>query len=227
MRRTFTAGCAAFILIVALAACGEDAAQPSQTTLPRIGAPNYATLAPTPPTTTTTTISPSDTLSSSAAAAAALPGGTDSYQIRNNDSLSKIANRYKITINELCRLNDFGDCPQTLLIPGRTIIVPARDPAELDEARTALFTGLPPSEDQPCPDGSRRPTYEITAADTSQTRAARRAGVELELLSWINRGNPAWNSFVPGTRLLLPCDGEEWDEDINIQITLDPDSTVV
>lgn len=227
MRRRLTSFAMATGLMVGLAACGEESTRQTQTTVARVGAPNYATLAPVPPTTTTTTLPPSETIAPSAAAAAAYPQGTETYRIQNNDSLSKIAGRYNITINELCRLNDFGDCPQTLLMVGREVVVPARDMAAIDEARAALFSGLPPSEDEPCPDGSRRRTYEITSADTSQTRAARRAGVELQLLEWINRGNPAWNKFVPGTRLLLPCDGEEWDDDFSVGITLDPDSTIV
>lgn len=224
MRQRVITGCAGLVLAFGLMGCSEETARSSQTTLPRIGAPNYATLAPVPPTTTSTTLAPSETLPFDEAARAA---GNDTYQIRNNDSLSRISNLYDITINELCRMNDFRDCPQTVLIPGREIIVPMRDTAVVDEERAALFSGMPPTEDQPCPDGSRRPTYEITSADTSQTRAARRAGVDFDLLQWINRGNPVWNSFVPGTKLLLPCPGEEWDEDFSMEIVLDPDSTLV
>lgn len=224
MHQTIVAGCAGVVLTLGLVGCGEEVARSTSTTLPRIGAPNYATLAPVPPTTTSTTLAPSETLPFADAARAA---GNDTYEIQNNDSLSKISNQYGITITQLCRMNDFRDCPQTVLIPGREIIVPLRDTTADEAARTAMLSGLPPSADEPCADGSRRPTYEITSADTSQTRAARRAGVDFELLQWINRGNPAWNSFVPGTKLLLPCAGEKWDDDLAAQIQLDPDSTVI
>lgn len=214
--------------MLAISACGDDTATPGQTTLPRVGAPNYATMAPVPATTSTTTLAPGETLPPD------LPGSrstqTMTYAVRPNDGLGLIADRYDITITALCQENGWDDCLRTVITPGQEIRIPvgAMVPGSGDAVETLppeFLADAPTPDDNSCPDGSARETYQVTANDTSQFVVAQRLGVDLELLSWVNRSNPAWNSFVPGQELFVPCADEELPE-LTV-LTIAPDDTTI
>lgn len=56
-----------------------------------------------------------------------------------------------------------------------------------------------------CPDGSEPATYTVVTGDF-QAGVAAKLDVELDDLEAANVGNPAWDMFIVGTELHVPCD---------------------
>jgi len=129
---------------------------------------------------------PSPNMLLAAANSQPVPSGT--YQVRNGDSLWAIANRYRLTVDELIEWNRIS--PDAVLRPGQQLVL---QPAAFAQA-TAVESGAAGSE-------LRATRYEVKSGD-SLSRIARQHGVSVsDLTEWnsIRR-----NSVIrPGQELLI------------------------
>ena len=197
------------MLIAALSACsggGDDAT--AQTTI-AIRPTAYVTLP------VVTTARPTTTLGAGQAAAdPAAASDAEVYQVQSGDALPLIADRYGITVEELAEYNNWQDGGFHPIHPGDDVLIPsfAEEPEdESDEPERPPDDGLgtmPVPDGSPlCPDGTERELYEIVAGDFI-SRVADKNDLTIDELAAANEDNPAYDSFVPGTELWLPCEGE-------------------
>lgn len=194
---------APLLLVVGLAACGDDDgtfAPPDVTIGPR----SYQTLPVA--TTTATTAGPVVT---------GVPGetvaGTQDYEIQNGDALYGIATRYKVDMQDICAVNNWNDCETHPLYTGDVIKIPpgaiVPEPEEEEPEETDAPLGTTGEGEQLCPDGSVQGTYEVVLNDAPIV-VARKTDFTVEELAAANADNPAWNQFFVGQEILLPCEGD-------------------
>ncbi len=197
-----------FLLVGGLAACtgGESDASPS--TVPRIGATNYVTqpVVTLPPSTQPGQTTP--------------PGGTagaeQEYRVRNGDTVSGIAHRFRITTQQLASYNGWAG-PGHLIIQGDIVKIPpfAEVPGESEStvAETLFIEG------PICPDGTEQETYEIEDGDYLG-RVAEKLDVTVEDLNAANEVTAGYEIFYEGLEILVPCPGGDGSDGDTV-----PDST--
>jgi LysM repeat protein len=139
----------------------------------------------------TSTILPGQQLQVPGAAAPAVTGG--SYTVAVGDSLARIAQRHRVTLNALLSANGFTT--SSLILPGQTIALPAG--AVAPSAPSAPSAPAAPAA--PATGG----TYTVRAGD-SLGRIAQRHGVTLNALLSAN-GFTTSSLIVPGQAITLPA----------------------
>lgn len=217
-RAGFASIAAPVLLAVTLTACGDDDGSVTGPTTVTIKPNSYATV---PAVGGSTTVAEGAT-PGTAGEDGRVPG-TQQYTIRSGDFLASIANKLGIEdYNDICEVNRWEECPPSNFYAGDVITIPpgAFDVATIDEdepedsesddddatdtTEEETSTGGGGSGER-CPDGSERNTYEIQDGDYPG-RVASRLDLTVDQLQTANAGNPAWNSFIVGTEIWLPCD---------------------
>lgn len=220
-RRAGLAGLGApLMLVVALAACGGDDGDVTGPTTVTIKPNSYATV---PAVGASTTLAAGET-PGTAGEDGRVPG-TQQYTVRSGDFLSSLANKLGIDdYNEICEINRWDACPPNDFYPGTVITIPpnAFDVATIDEEEPEdeedtssdgdatetteeESSSLVDDGGEKCPDGSDRSTYDIVAGDYP-ARVATKLDLTVDQLQIANANNPAWNTFIVGQELWLPCD---------------------
>lgn len=191
--------------ILVLASCsGGDAA--GSTTVVRIQPSTYNT-------------QPQVLPSSTAAGGSLVPGGQAGqeqiYTVKRNDTLSGIASRYRVDINDIVDYNSWTDGIAHNLQPGDEIKIPpnAQVPAEQTATTEGPSSSNAPSNDTTaqsdakprCPDGELQGTYTIKDTDNSRFAVAQSLDVTVDELDSANADTTGYSSFYPGLKILVPC----------------------
>lgn len=222
-RATFASLGAPLVLVFALAACGGDDGDVTGPTTVTIKPNSYATIPAVAGSTTTV-----EGASGGTAGEDGRVPGTQQYTIRSGDFLSSISRKLGIEdFNDICEVNRWDDCETHNLFAGDIITIPpgALDVASIDDEEPEeeddttsdgdqdatettdeeSSTGGGAGDGEQCPDGSDQATYEIQAGDY-QGKVATNLDLTVPQLAAANANNPAWNSFIVGTEIWLPCD---------------------
>ena len=190
-----------------LAACGAaNGASPDQTAL-GLTSTNYVTVTQTPTTLTPTT----------------LPGGTPgavhpeegTYVIVAGDFPSTIANKFKVTLDDLIAINGWtlanGQVPEfNSLAAGATIKLPPNwtEPGAVAATSTDTPTGTTPSESTTTVAGGQSACapgeYTILAEDTSRVKVAKKLDTTVEALDAANVNTKGYSGFFPGLKIKTP-----------------------
>jgi len=118
------------------------------------------------------------------------------YQVRQGETLSQIARRYRTTVSAICQANNIRN--RHFIRKGSLIVIPKGKPAR---NYTSLLTDLHSKSSPPSYQRGQRITYEVRRGDTLYGIALR-FGTTVESLS-------SWNSLsskekiYPGQKLLL------------------------
>jgi LysM repeat protein len=195
-----------------LAACGAaDGASPDQTAL-GLTSTNYVTVTQTP-----TTLVPTTLLGASPNPGQVHPEeGT--YVIVAGDFPSTIANKFKVTLNDLIAINGWtlanGQVPEfNSLAAGATIKIPPNwtEPgavAATTDTSTDTPTGTTPSEPTTTVAGGQSACapgeYTILAEDTSRVKVAKKLDTTVEALDAANTATKGYSGFFPGLKIKTP-----------------------
>ena len=184
------------VVIAGLASCTGGDADVGPSTVPRIGATNYVTQP-------VVTLAPSTVPGQTTVPGDTVPGSQE-YRIRNGDTISGIASRYGITIDELVDFNGW-DSSRELIVQGEVILIPPNavlpDPSESTSVDTLFIEG------PTCPDGSEQETYTIESGDFLG-RVANKLDVTVEQLNAANQHTGGYQVVYPGLDIMVPCEGE-------------------
>lgn len=117
------------------------------------------------------------------------------YEVRANDSVFKIADRFGLTPEELADLNGWSDGIAHTILPGDTIrIAPETTaPPSSGSVPTSTSTGECPT------------TYTIQRGDTTRIAVAEQFGITFEEMDAANANTPGYDNFVVGTPITIPC----------------------
>ena len=190
-----------------LSGCGSSSGdgEGSSATLQYVPGTSYALKQPATTTTTTTL------------AVGVTPGqGTSlseqTYQIQSGDSLFKVAGLFDVTPDLICSYNGWPDCidPPHLLLPGDTILIPpggAVPGAAADGTADEVDTIDTPDDGAGDGDDAAGCVHTIVAGD-NPTRVANKYDVTVDELSNANLNNPVWNTFLVGSTLNIPPNGD-------------------
>jgi LysM repeat protein len=138
----------------------------------------------------------------------------DVYRVRSGDALPLIADRFGISVDDLVELNDWPEGPLHPIYPGDEVFIPEAADAPATDVVTderpddGLGTMPDPGGGPLCPDGTERDLYEIVSGDFI-SRVSEKNDISIAELEAVNVDNPAYESFVPGQELWLPCEDEE------------------
>ncbi|MDO4250718.1 MAG: LysM peptidoglycan-binding domain-containing protein, partial [Moraxella sp.] len=116
---------------------------------------------------------------------------TSTYKVRSGETLTGIANRLGVGVNELAELNGFDG--NTRLLAGQSIKVPANTKAQ--------SASTPPTSNT-----SSTSSYKVQAGDTL-TSVAARFGVSIKELAAANKMSETAN-LIRGTTLTIPKTGK-------------------
>jgi hypothetical protein len=193
-----------------LAACGAaNGAEPDGTVL-GLTSTNYVTVTQTPTTLLPTTI-----------AGVGNPGAVHpeegTYIIVAGDFPSTIANRFKVTLDDLIAINGWtlanGQVPEfNGLAAGATIKLPPNwtEPgtAAATDTSTDTPTGTTPSEPTTTVAGGQSACapgeYTILAEDTSRVKVAKKLDTTVEALDAANANTQGYGGFFPGLKIKTP-----------------------
>ncbi len=140
--------------------------------------------------------------SPAAAAKTQRPTATESYRVRQGDSLWTVARRYGTTAERLARMN--GLSTEATLAIGQRLKVPARVPPRTVARAAAPRTAAPRAPLAPvAPTGSMTAVYQVRSGDTLWI-LARRHGITPERLAAMN-GVSAGAILSIGQRLRVPA----------------------
>ena len=135
--------------------------------------------------------------------------------MRSNDTLSGIATRYGITIDDVANYNSWSEGTSHVLQPGDEVKIPPQakipDVATADTSdgsNSASGDTQPPalSDEKPrCANGDLQGTYTVLATDQSRSAVAGRLDVTVQELDDANANTSGYQSFYPGLEILVPC----------------------
>jgi LysM repeat protein len=199
-----------------LVSCGSDDA-PSATTTVRVGATNYVTIPPAP-----STVAPVTTAQDA-------PGSVlqfqSEYTIQEGDYPSTVANKFKVTFNDLMALNGWtlqenGIVPEwpgvgaVILIPaGATVPGEPPDPG----LPTTTIQGSPAAPTTAAPTTTEPPATTTTAAQAEACGTytvasgdypglvAQNLGTTVAKLAAANTQTKGYSSFYVGLVINTPC----------------------
>jgi LysM repeat protein len=211
---TRSIGRAAFALpviaLMALTSCGGDD-EAGTTTVVQIQPQSYNTQPQVLPSSTAAGGAP-------AGAPGAVAGIEQVYTVRSNDTLSGIATRYGITIDDVANYNSWSEGTNHVLQPGDEVKIPpqAKIPDEAtadtsDGSNSGAEDTMAPalSDEKPrCPNGDLQGTYEVQATDQSRAAVASRLDVTVQELDAANANTSGYQAFYPGLEILVPCPGD-------------------
>lgn len=184
------------------AGCGDSSGDGARTTISPIQPSSYVTIEPATTTTTTTIFIDPD-----GPQAGTISPTEQTYIVVSGDSLSKIASLYDITVDVLINYNGWTDGTSHLLLVGDPILIPPNTPVP--------GTGSDPSDsgDVVTTDGDSGDTAtgegcsHTVVKDDNPTRVARKYDITVDQLSNANLNNPAYNTFLIGSQLTIPPEG--------------------
>ena len=193
-----------------LAACGAANGESPDGTVLGLTSTNYVTVTQTPTTLPPTTI----------AGGGSNPGAVHpeegTYVIVAGDFPSTIANRFKVTLNDLIAINGWtlanGQVPEfNSLAAGATIKLPPNwtEPgAASTDTSTDTPTGTTPSEPTTTVAGGQSACapgeYTILAEDTSRVKVAKKLDTTVEALDAANVNTKGYSGFFPGLKIKTP-----------------------
>ncbi len=191
----FAAFCVAPLMLAA--GCGDSTGSGSESLLSPIQPSSYVTIEPATTTTTTTIF-----IDPEQPSGPTISPDPQTYIVVAGDSLSKIASLYDMSVDELIAYNGWTDGTNHLLLAGDEILIPPNKPIP------GSGTGTAPSDsttvpDQPSGSGC---THTIVAGD-NPTRVADKYGITVDQLSNANLDNPAYSTFLIGSQLTIPPEG--------------------
>lgn len=177
-------------------ACGT-ADDDTRSPLVPVQATSYATLPPvtTPPPTASP---PTTTLP----AAGAIDPNEQQYTVVANDSESKIAALYGITVEQLYDYNEWPAEPRHTFQVDDIVLIPPN--AKVPATPAAGAGGSITTSTAPVEVGCR---HTVVDGD-NQGNVADQYDVPLDALASANAGNPAWNHFQLGSEIIIPGGGD-------------------
>jgi LysM repeat protein len=182
------------------AGCGSESSG-SSATLANIQGSSYVTIEPA---TTTTTILVPTTLQAGTSADA------QTYTVVSGDSVSKIASLFDIEAEVLANFNSWPEGIQHPIFPGDVVSIPPG----------AAIPGATPAGDSSGGDSSGGDTDDGGDTATGQgcihtivqgdnpTRVARKYDITVDELANANITNPVYNTFLIGSTLNIPPNGD-------------------
>jgi LysM repeat protein len=180
----------ALVGIAIVTGCGSSVAETGPSSAPPPSATSYVVV--DPPTTTVPVTEPPPLTDATGQVVTTTTIPTE-YEVRANDSVFKIADRFGLTPQELADLNGWSDGIAHTILPGDTI-------------RIAPETTAPPSSGSvPTSTGECPTTYTIERGDTTRIAVAERFGITFEEMDAANANTPGYDSFVVGTPITIPC----------------------
>jgi len=196
----------ASVPIALISGCGTSTGsdEGARATLQYTPGTSYGLKEPATTTTTTTTIAPESPI----------VGGTSpteqNYEIQGGDSLFKISQLFEVTPDLICTYNGWSDCidPPHLLLPGDVILIPpgSQVPGVASDGTTGEADTIDSDTDGAAADEQIACEHEVVAGDTP-IRVAEKYDVELRELELANLSNPAYTSFLIGSKLNIPASG--------------------
>jgi LysM repeat protein len=176
------------------AGCGDSSGDGAGSLLTPIQPSSYVTIEPATTTTTTTIFFD--------------PDGTISpveqrYIVVTGDSLSKIAERYDISVDALINYNGWDDGTNHLLLSGDVILIP---PNTLIPGTSSAGSGDSGSATPDEPDDGTGCTHTISAGE-NPTKVAGKYGLTYDQLQAANPFMDFTTTFIVGDVLTIPPEG--------------------
>lgn len=134
--------------------------------------------------------------------------GASTYTIVSGDTITKIANRFGVTISSLLQAN--GLALSSIIYAGRTLSIPGTAPASTPVTPPPVDTTPPattPTTPVVTPPATASTTYTIVSGDTV-TRIASRFGVTIQAILTAN-GLTASSIIYAGRTLIIPGVGTQ------------------
>lgn len=179
--------------IVLLAACGSPVDESASSSAPPPSATSYVVVDP-PTTTVPVTEPPPETdVRGQVVTTTTIP---TEYEVRANDSVFKIADRFGLTPEELADLNGWSDGISHTILPGDTIRIAPETTAPPSSGSVPTSGSVPGG----CPT-----TYTIQRGDTTRIKVAEQFGITFEEMDAANATTPGYDNFVVGTPITIPC----------------------
>jgi LysM repeat protein len=192
----FAAFCVAPLMLAA--GCGDSAGSSSGGLLSPIQPSSYVTIEPATTTTTTTIfIDPGQPVGPT------ISPDPQTYIVVAGDSLSKIASLFDMSVDELITYNAWTDGTNHLLLAGDEILIPPNKP--IPGSGTPGTPGATTTAPSDQPDGAGC-SHTVVAGD-NPTRVAKKYDITVDQLSNANLDNPAYNTFLIGSQLTIPPEG--------------------
>lgn len=190
------------------AGCGGTSATGAQATIARIQPTSFVEIAPAT-TTTTTTISPEEI------AASGVSPIEQTYTVRANDSISKIAGLHDITMEQLVNYNSWSDGIGHSIFVGDVVKIPPGSsvPGGASGGTASGDTGdtgdAGDAGDDATSDASSTgdcpTTYVIKAGDNTRIGVAEQFGITFEQMDAANANTAGYQNFIVGTEIIIPC----------------------
>jgi LysM repeat protein len=178
--------------ITVVASCGSPVDESASSSVPPPTPTSYVVV--DPPTTTVPATEPPPQTDASGDVVTTTTIPTE-YEVRANDSVFKIADRFGLTPEELAEINGWSDGIAHTILPGDTIQI------------APPTTAPPASGSVPVGSGECPTTYTIQRGDTTRVAVAERFGITFEEMDAANANTPGYDNFVVGTPITIPCPG--------------------
>lgn len=188
--------------LLLLSGCGDTgSATGSRATLQFEQGTSYVTIEPA--TTTTTTTIPVEEIEEGG-----ISPTEQTYTIQANDNLFKISGLFDVEIEVICNYNGWTDCidPPHLLLPGDEILIPPNAAIPGQEADGSTGEADSIDEVEETEDEGIGCVHTIVEGD-NPTRVANKYDITVDELSNANLNNPVYNTFLVGSTLNIPTNG--------------------
>ncbi|MEO6571973.1 MAG: LysM peptidoglycan-binding domain-containing protein [Ilumatobacteraceae bacterium] len=188
------------------AGCGGTGSDSSDALLVPVQSSSYVTIEAATTSTTTIPVVVGDI------AAGEVSPVQQEYTVVSNDSVSKIAGLYNITMDVLVNFNAWPEGTSHSLQVGDKVLIP---PNAIVPGTATNDTTAPATDG-----GGETATPTVTSApaagtacqhtvveNDNPTRVAKQYGITVDELAAANNGNPAYSNFLLGSKLNIPANG--------------------
>lgn len=180
--------------LLLIAGCGSSTGDGARSTISPIQPSSYVTIEPATTTTTTTTLfDPNQPVEDE------VPPVEQTYTIVADDSLSKIASSFEITVDQLINYNGWTDGTGHLLLPGDSILIPPDAPVFESGSAAADEPSDANSDSFAC-------THTVVAGE-NPSKVASQYGVTFEELQVANPFIDFQTTFFVGDVINIPANG--------------------